>query len=196
MRKRTCSRGRRCWDPAWCSLWCRRLCSNSWGPWLLACSTGPGGFFLTFFKTWSCGNSPTCHDLEPIYTLCGGEGGGDHRPTTGSSPARWESIFISFLIIMRQVRDLVVGEEPGEGGEGGHHPLEGDHRLLHVPVQEEDRGAGETEYLNCNKYFFLFGKGLDFCDVFQDCKMNQRLTNVYFNLYFHSVSLSGLLIIF
>ena len=97
---------------------------------------------------------------------------------------------------MRKVRDLVVGEEPGEGGEGGHHPLEGDHRLLHVPVQEEDRGAGETEYLNCNKYFFLFGKGLDFCDVFQDCKMNQRLTNVYFNLYFHSVSLSALLIIF
>ena len=49
---------------------------------------------------------------------------------------------------MRQVRDLVVGEEPGEGGEGGHHPLEGDHRLLHVPVQEEDRGARESEYLH------------------------------------------------
>jgi len=53
------------------------------------------------------------------------------------------------------VDDLVVGEEPGEGGEGSHHPLEGHHRLFHVAVQEEDRRTRETEKRKKRFTFFI-----------------------------------------
>ena len=53
------------------------------------------------------------------------------------------------------VEDLVVGEEPGEGGEGGHHPLEGDDRLFHVAVQEEDGSTREAERKECHSMIFI-----------------------------------------
>ena len=56
---------------------------------------------------------------------------------------------MSSLLSFKGVDDLVVGEEPGEGGEGGHHPLEGDDRLFHIAVQEQDGSARETARKNC-----------------------------------------------
>ena len=67
---------------------------------------------------------------------CGGEAKVGRPPTTGSSPACWGEL--SSLLNLLRVNDLVVGEEPGKGGEGSHHPLEGDHRLFHIAVQEQD----------------------------------------------------------
>ena len=60
-------------------------------------------------------------------------------------------IFLSF-----EVDDLVVGEEPGKGGEGSHHPLEGDHCLFHVAVQKEDRSSRETVRKNFHSMLIFF----------------------------------------
>ena len=51
--------------------------------------------------------------------------------------------------------NLVVGEEPGEGGEGSHHPLEGDHCLFYVAVQEEDGSTRETVRKIFHSMFFF-----------------------------------------
>ena len=40
--------------------------------------------------------------------------------------------------------DLIVGEEPRKGCEGSHDSLEGDDRLFHIAVKEEDRRSRET----------------------------------------------------
>ena len=40
--------------------------------------------------------------------------------------------------------DLIVGEEPCKGCEGSHDSLEGDDRLFHIAVKEEDRRSRET----------------------------------------------------
>ena len=60
---------------------------------------------------------------------------------------------LSYLLSFKEVNDLVVGEEPGEGGEGSHHPLEGDDCLFHVTVQEQDRSSRETAEKNFHKMF-------------------------------------------
>ena len=52
--------------------------------------------------------------------------------------------------------NLVVGEEPGKGGEGSHHPLEGDHCLFHVAVQKEDRSSRETVRKNFHSMLNFF----------------------------------------
>ena len=41
--------------------------------------------------------------------------------------------------------DLIVGEKPRKGCEGSHDSLEGDDRLFHIAVKEEDRRSRETE---------------------------------------------------
>ena len=40
--------------------------------------------------------------------------------------------------------DLIVGEKPRKGCEGSHDSLEGDDRLFHIAVKEEDRRSRET----------------------------------------------------
>ena len=41
--------------------------------------------------------------------------------------------------------DLIVGEEPCKRCEGSHDSLEGDDRLFHIAVKEEDRRSREAE---------------------------------------------------
>ena len=40
--------------------------------------------------------------------------------------------------------NLIVGEEPCKRCEGSHDSLEGDDRLFHIAVKEEDRRSRET----------------------------------------------------
>ena len=64
--------------------------------------------------------------------------------------------------------DLIVGEEPCKGCEGSHDSLEGDDRLFHIAVKEEDRRSRETVkfYLHHKNCILLDNSILTFLHVF------------------------------